>query len=370
MSHFTVLIVGEDAEKQLAPFQENNMGDCPKEYLEFNDVEEENRKDYEEGIRHEFYCGSSSSWGQPISSKNYAVIKDLAIGEKVQLKVEKEALFGYFKKDTNYRCYDAGSEAYKGKDRRCPSEDELIWIKVVGIVKSTHPDPDVCFEGEIEVEVVNPPKEIALKEYYPEGFDSFIKEWSGYEKDPENGKYGYWENPNAKWDWFQVGGRWSGFFIMKKGCNGDLGKKSWCNASDVIADNKADQARKGDIDWDKMVSSSFEEYSKKYDKFEELLGLDPEKAKQSAYWDFNVENVSGKALDEEWIPESREQYLKKAITTTFAVIKDGKWYEKGSMGWWGAVSDKKDIGEWAKEFEKLIVDLPDETLLTVVDCHI
>jgi len=35
MSHFTVLVIGKDVEEKLAPFQENNMDDCPKEYLKF-----------------------------------------------------------------------------------------------------------------------------------------------------------------------------------------------------------------------------------------------------------------------------------------------------------------------------------------------
>jgi hypothetical protein len=29
-----------------------------------------------------------------------------------------------------------------------------------------------------------------------------------------------------------------------------------------------------------------------------------------------------------------------AIKPTFAVVKDGRWYERGEMGWWDAVADK------------------------------
>ena len=47
MSHFTVLVIGENVEKQLAPYQENNMGDCPQEYLEFHDMEEEYQNQYD-----------------------------------------------------------------------------------------------------------------------------------------------------------------------------------------------------------------------------------------------------------------------------------------------------------------------------------
>lgn len=48
MSHFTVLVFSktqDDVSKLLAPFQENNMGDCPKEYLAFNDTEDSSRSD-------------------------------------------------------------------------------------------------------------------------------------------------------------------------------------------------------------------------------------------------------------------------------------------------------------------------------------
>ena len=49
MSHFTVLVIGSDIDAALAPFQENNMGDCPRQYLEFNDTEGEMLEEYETG---------------------------------------------------------------------------------------------------------------------------------------------------------------------------------------------------------------------------------------------------------------------------------------------------------------------------------
>lgn len=33
--HFAVLVIGDDVEKKLAPYQQNNMGDCPKEHLKY-----------------------------------------------------------------------------------------------------------------------------------------------------------------------------------------------------------------------------------------------------------------------------------------------------------------------------------------------
>lgn len=55
---------------------------------------------------------------------------------------------------------------------------------------------------------------------------------------------------------------------------------------------------------------------------------------------------------------------------TFAIVKEGEWHERGSMGWWGCVSDEKDKYVWDEETKKLLEGLSDDTLLTVFDCHI
>ena len=56
--------------------------------------------------------------------------------------------------------------------------------------------------------------------------------------------------------------------------------------------------------------------------------------------------------------------------SAFAVVKDGKWYERGKMGWFGVVTDEKDKDAWSEQVKQLIVSLPPDTLLTMYDCHI
>ena len=48
-------------------------------------------------------------------------------------------------------------------------------------------------------------------------FEEFVSEYYGYEWNETEGGYGYYTNPRAKWDWYQLGGRWTGFFKMKQG---------------------------------------------------------------------------------------------------------------------------------------------------------
>lgn len=54
----------------------------------------------------------------------------------------------------------------------------------------------------------------------------------------------------------------------------------------------------------------------------------------------------------------------------FAVVKDGKWYERGKMGWFAVVTEEKDKDVWNEEVKQLLASLPPDTLLTMYDCHI
>lgn len=111
-------------------------------------------------------------------------------------------------------------------------------------------------------------------------------------------------NPKSKWDWYVLGGRWSGLIQLKEGTEGIEGESGVFNNEIGI-----DAALKGDI--------------------------------------ANLDEIR-----------------------TFAVVKDGQWYERGEMGWWAMVSNEKSEDEWEAEFKKLLDGLPDDTLISIYDCHI
>lgn len=50
--------------------------------------------------------------------------------------------------------------------------------------------------------------EMPLKERFP-NFITYAEEYCGSKKDEEKNRYGYWQNPNKRWDWWTVGGRFS-----------------------------------------------------------------------------------------------------------------------------------------------------------------
>lgn len=242
--------------------------------------------------------------------------------------------------------------------------------------------------------------QVQFKERFA-SFEEFMLEWHGSEaRDPDKGVYGYHRNPRAKWAWFQVGGRWTGYFKLRKGAKGELGK------SGVFGDKAkpgwADIVRKGDWDLAYERRKAGESAKARYEKFHTLLAsgghpLPPTwaeirdahgeniEAAREAYWahpivEFLKDNENGR----EWFgviggdPGEEfgcdlETYVTRATASVgvpFAVLKDGVWYEKGSMGWFGMVTDKKDQDTWNSEFSKLIDSLPDDTPLMAVDCHI
>lgn len=152
-----------------------------------------------------------------------------------------------------------------------------------------------------------------FEKYADEGqsFEDFVPYWSSAEIRQDGRAYRR-TNPNAKWDWWTIGGRWTGLLRLKEGAEAVLGHRAWC--AEAAGSGTADQARVSDID---------------------LAGM----------------AADGKSV------------------RTFAVVKDGKWFEKGKMGWWACVSDEKDEDQWSDEFDKLLAASGD-AWVTIIDCHI
>lgn len=174
-----------------------------------------------------------------------------------------------------------------------------------------------------------------------------------------HGNWGYWHNPRAKWDWYQIGGRWRGYFKLKPYTIAlALGDPSWCNENQPVDTDRADQAFKGDIDWKAMKAQGRAEGESQWT--EHLKKLESGDETYSPYFDYRIRQG-----------ETRETFIARAESVaTFAVVKDGEWYERGEMGWWACISNEKPQDQWDEEFDKLVMGLPDHTLLTLVDCHI
>jgi hypothetical protein len=223
-------------------------------------------------------------------------------------------------------------------------------------------------------------------------FEEFMEGWHGTSKrDEKMNRYGYWHNPNAKWDWHTLGGRFMGYFKPKAGAVGELGRHGVFNNEPT--EGWIDSIKVGDIDIEGMQKDSMNKANETYDKLEAILkgrpipswnairekhgeDIDSARAEYNSLpimKDFNEANFHIWGDFVETFCNSREDYIEKCKNQTmvpYAVVKDGKWYEKGEMGWFGMSNDKMSQDEWNKQFWKMINSLDPETELNLLDCHI
>ena len=203
-------------------------------------------------------------------------------------------------------------------------------------------------------------------------------------------------NPNAKWDWYQLGGRWTGYFQLKPGAVGETGKPGIM--TDPAAEGHADAARKSDIDFDAMRAEARERAAKRYDEFHAILTQHPgtksfreiraehldtkvglEAARDVYHAQLGVKalnkanfiGIFSDVFEEYCVP--RDKFLERAANhavSTYAFVKNGEWVGSGDMGWWGVSTNEVDEDEWLAKFNEMLDSLPDDTLLSVYDCHI
>lgn len=204
-------------------------------------------------------------------------------------------------------------------------------------------------------------------------------------------------NPDSKWDWYSLGGRWSGCFIkLKEGATGVMG---CCG----VFGNKVgvDQAEKKDIDFDRIKREAREKAVKTYREIAEKCGGTIPTLPLSWSNIFKSDKYVNMSMDEKltlyhsqeavkiWSEKvgnspfgydidnfqcSEEEYANRAELNSFipyAVLYEGEWISRGDMGWWGMTINKHfEENEWQKKVWELIDQCADDTLFSFYDLHI
>lgn len=371
MSHFSVLVVGDSPDREtiaaaLQPFHEFESTDIDDEYV-------------------------------------------------VDVDVTDEALDRY-KKDTTRRVKSpdgALHDPYEPRFYRDPTLEEIanhgpfIGSGMSGELSYTSSDwgdglgyrAKIQFMPEGYEEVVLPAPEI----------ETFVEWATGYyEIKPDSrhtrivdGRIIKRTNPDAKWDWWSIGGRWQGSLQARPGADTLRGEGGTFHSVDNIPLKNADQVRKGDLDTEAMLAARREEVKKWFDGliakvkrpnpkgtledgihtknrlFAEWRGIEDEKKKR--FWDWMKEHEQWYRIepiaDLSWdLPElepgqTLQQYIDDLQPIQpYALLMDGRWYSKGDMGWFGVSSSENE--SWKGDFKTLFESITDDKWLTMVDCHI
>ena len=199
-----------------------------------------------------------------------------------------------------------------------------------------------------------------------------IYEDESYDK---NGNHLTTYNPNSKWDWYEIGGRWNKILLVKEEVKDiEEGTPSWGNLDSI--NKKAPEgfkwvtgAKIKDIEFEKAI-----EFNNTYNKsirFWELYveGQEPQNEEEKEM--IKLEIYKKEYYIERY--ETKENYAKiNSIFTTWALLDEKGWHEKGEMGWFAMANDTKDS-------ELLFIEKFTETIqkpenqdkyLVIVDCHI
>ncbi len=230
---------------------------------------------------------------------------------------------------------------------------------------------------------------------YP-NFTAFVEQYYGRQKvkfgeEPDledDHKYGYFTvdeagevvgvfnrtNPDRKWDYYTVGGRWSGFLLGKDGNQHNSLKKS-----EIDIDGMRDQAGKHAADEYDEAMAGVEGVWKSFKEICQEVSNDYEKAREQYHSQPQIvkiaENLGREGLffNKDAFLAGRDAYIQASrdrAISTLAIVHERNWVERGSMGWFGVVSDETDIDAWNERTAKFIDELPDDSLITIVDCHI
>ena len=190
-------------------------------------------------------------------------------------------------------------------------------------------------------------------------------------------------NPNAKWDWWTIGGRYSNKF--SSGAVVDQ-----IRFADIDHEELKTKAIKQREDWvlDIMneTHSTREEVAIacrlspiEHKEWQELPNPKPRGAEYIKWLeekggDYSVlAKVKSKTCDIPDVPENQtlDEWIQAApLIAAFAYVRNGEWNERGEMGWWACVSNEKDELAWDQEVAGLFTNFDDDDWVTCVDCHI
>lgn len=287
---------------------------------------------------------------------------------------------------------------------------------------------DYHYNEKDAIEKLDAPKKGPRRQYFEVAglnVEEEINGWFGYEK--RGNQYIGHTNPNKKWDWWVIGGRYSGILRVKAGADALKGRPGLMGCQ--TDEDGVDQCRVSDLDLDGMLVAkrnrieehrkkefarlleNFQKYPQNFKPEDNFILLDDGFEK----WDILSKSagVAEAALRDAWeaaeekpafrdFIDNREaegnedaRILRQAfrlgygffgvthgktmqeeidqcspLFCTFAVCMDGQWYERGEMGWWACVSNEKDRDVWEVEFKKLLEAVPADKTITIVDCHI
>jgi hypothetical protein len=202
-------------------------------------------------------------------------------------------------------------------------------------------------------------------------------------------------NPDGKWDWYSLGGRWRDFFPVKTKRRGKKGESVAFNKSKSKV-GFADSLKKKAIDFEKARANERAQAEKLWALWEQALEGRPKPQTwtevREGFGDARIHeardayalqpvmqackelNIAGwSSCPVEVFGFDRDAYLKRCedgALVPYAMVIEGEWLQKGEMGWFGMSNDEISQDDWNKKVRETYESLDDDVLISLYDCHV
>jgi hypothetical protein len=239
-------------------------------------------------------------------------------------------------------------------------------------------------------------------------FEDYMSNYHAAERDPERGRYGHMRNPNAKWDYWRIGGRWRGYLLVKRdAADAGVGEVSYewkpaFHKGEVPGGpTEADWCRVRDLDHEKIAMTSRERTEKFWSDVDQFLSghdFGPFDGPRSTMLALGIldckdanELTGAEFWTKKWPRQTREGVDRFDVMATkpsredldarvlshmnpirpWAYLDVNGWRERGRMGWWGMGSDTPESNDkHGHDFDSWVRGGDQGDWLVVVDCHI
>ena len=180
-------------------------------------------------------------------------------------------------------------------------------------------------------------------------------------------------NPNSKWDWYSIGGRWNNNLIVDKnnndvyiGGNLGLGMSIETSVKDHPELKRVNGAKIKDIKFD-LMGGSYEKALREWELYVEEQEPKNEEEKEIVKWNFYKPEYYIERYG------TKEEYARlNSMWYTWAFANEEGWAEQGKMGFWAMNNADKDSTSAFIEKLNEYLKSPEhqEEYLFMVDCHI
>lgn len=208
-------------------------------------------------------------------------------------------------------------------------------------------------------------------------------------------------NPKSKWDWYVLGGRWEGFFLLKDGSHSDettIGEIDWEGMRADIAERAGQQhdqvtaiLKRAGLGQDAFPTRTWEDFIKLYVSDDEHTAPVREGGPQAAReaWAeyegvralrtpeaYEVTGYMSEPIGDFFLLEddARDKYVASKVEQVGVphafISPDGEWHQQGRMGWFGLSTDDVSAESWATTFHNTLQSLPADTPVRQYDLHI